>query len=433
MSANGAARQIMDATYQCGLNIEYSRILSTQEHLADLCVAEAAEVARGPHAHNFDNINISTSIFVEQRTSGPAKVQSGTFAIIYKLLNAPPSAMELAPMEARAKVAPNLRFNHDIRPTQSQQTSFNGNVRIHIIKTLIKFCHEFHQFSDALRYPELQYKARRKLPAGYKTECFPLRVSTINEATVDNQPLVVANSYEEQMKIQPEELENLAIPSYNDQFTNAKMRASQVQRQDDVNGFFRMALWKLGIGFFHFAMNHIWSLLHIHRGSLHDIGSLTHLFAIMDKTRLGGQHPDYHSLLAALEQIFHGIILNAWRRECGYSSIEGFAASNPSEETLLEIAQTIIFKHATPSPQIDSNELEDSEGDIARDNLKLLLHDLCHTMELIRSLSAGDIGRVEDTLGNFAMMFRGAGSNNYCAEILHYIHNSKYVWTPAFA
>jgi hypothetical protein len=30
-------------------------------------------------------------------------------------------------------------------------------------------------------------------------------------------------------------------------------------------------------------------------------------------------------------------------------------------------------------------------------------------------------------------MFRGAGCNNYCTEILHFILNLKYVWTPAFA
>jgi hypothetical protein len=32
-----------------------------------------------------------------------------------------------------------------------------------------------------------------------------------------------------------------------------------------------------------------------------------------------------------------------------------------------------------------------------------------------------------------AMMFRGAGGNNYCTEILHFILNLKHVWTPEFA
>lgn len=397
-----------------------------------MCVAEAAEVARGPHAHNFDNVNISTSIFVEQRTSGPAKVQSGTFAIIYKLFNASPSAMELEPMTARAKIAPDLTFNGDIRPTREQLASFNKNILIHVIKTLIKFCPDFKKYSDTTTYPKLQHQARRKLPAGHKTECYPLRVSTINEATVDNQPLVVADSYE-QMKIPHEDLENRASPSYNDQFTNAKMRAASARRRDDVNDFLRMAVWKLGPGFFHFAMNHMWSELSIHRGSLQDLGSLTHLFAVMDKTRLGGQHPDYHSLLQALTQIFQGMVLNAWRLECEHSSLAAFAESDPNEDDLLRIAQKIISEHATPSPKTDSTDGEDTETDIPRENVKILLHDLSHTMELVGAISDGDIGRIEDMLGKFAMMFRGAGSNNYCAEILHWIHNTKYVWTPAFA
>jgi hypothetical protein len=53
--------------------------------------------------------------------------------------------------------------------------------------------------------------------------------------------------------------------------------------------------------------------------------------------------------------------------------------------------------------------------------------------ELVRAISDGDIGRIEDMLPMLAMMFRGAGSNNYCTEILHFIHNLKYVWTSEFA
>ena len=31
------------------------------------------------------------------------------------------------------------------------------------------------------------------------------------------------------------------------------------------------------------------------------------------------------------------------------------------------------------------------------------------------------------------MVFRGAGSNNYASEILHWLYNVKNVWTPKFA
>jgi hypothetical protein len=36
-------------------------------------------------------------------------------------------------------------------------------------------------------------------------------------------------------------------------------------------------------------------------------------------------------------------------------------------------------------------------------------------------------------LGHLCMIFHGAGSNNYCSEILHFLFNMKGVWTPEFA
>ena len=75
----------------------------------------------------------------------------------------------------------------------------------------------------------------------------------------------------------------------------------------------------------------------------------------------------------------------------------------------------------------------DPDQDRAHQNTRLLTRDLLVLAELVRAISDGDIGRVEDFFPQLAMMFRGAGSNNYCTEILHFILNLKYVWTPEFA
>ncbi|KAJ7712403.1 hypothetical protein B0H14DRAFT_2645286 [Mycena olivaceomarginata] len=49
----------------------------------------AIRAAENVHGFCYDNVNISTSIFVEQRDAGtPAKVQSGTFGLVYILRNA---------------------------------------------------------------------------------------------------------------------------------------------------------------------------------------------------------------------------------------------------------------------------------------------------------------------------------------------------------
>ena len=264
--------------------------------------------------------------------------------------------------------------------------------------------------------------------------------------------------------------------SINDQLTNARIRSAQTIRARDVNAWERREVFQLGFGLFHLCLNLVWALLHVHRGSLAEPGSLTYLFALLEKTRLGGEHPDYHTLLAALTQILDGLILNAWRMECKCKTLFEFAATRPSAEDLLNMAGTIIQHYATPMQKGDKTTAEDSDSgdeadsdiplmapqpeltntsrtrrkpavppivvidavpdpdqDRVHQNTQLLTRDLLVLAELIRAISDGDIGRVEDFLPQLAMMFRGAGSNNYCTEILHFILNLKYVWTPEFA
>jgi hypothetical protein len=211
----------------------------------------------------------------------------------------------------------------------------------------------------------------------------------------------------------------------------------------------------------------VWAFLHVHRGSLSDTGSLTYFFSLLEKTRLGGEHPDYHTLLAALIQIFDGLILNAWQTECGHRTLPDFATSQPSPKDLLKIAGLIVQKYATPMDEVEKDTAESSDDDSANEatvpqttgrtrqkppvpsiitvatwdpdddkvhqNARLLTRDLLYLSELICTISDGDIGRIEDFLPQLAMMFRGAGSNNYCTEILHFILNLKHVWTPQFA
>ncbi|KIM80400.1 hypothetical protein PILCRDRAFT_822535, partial [Piloderma croceum F 1598] len=214
-----------------------------------------------------------------------------------------------------------------------------------------------------------------------------------------------------------------------------------------------MKVWQLGFGLFHLCLNLIWALLLVHRGTISQTGSLTFFFAVLEKTRLGEKHPDYHTLLAALTQILHGIILNAWHVECDHPSLAAFTKSEPTDQELFMLAQKIIDCHATPMHELKPEKKKkgadpgtvpptnfngapdnilDPRDDKAHHNLHLLTHDLLYVIELIRAISDGDWGRIEDILANLAMMFRGAGSNNYCMEILHFIYNLKKVWTPDF-
>jgi len=101
----------------------YRSLRSSNEILTDQCIERACRIARGPHVMCHDNINISTSISVEQRVSEPVKVQSGTFAILYEVRNGNPAHMRLAPVLQRAQAASDLMFNTDVCPTYDQMAS----------------------------------------------------------------------------------------------------------------------------------------------------------------------------------------------------------------------------------------------------------------------------------------------------------------------
>ncbi|KAH9018497.1 hypothetical protein EDB85DRAFT_1873683 [Lactarius pseudohatsudake] len=315
--SSGCSRQTIEALHRCGLSLCFNSVMNNIAALASQCLKLAVKVGSGPHVFCYDNIQISTSIFVEQRgSSGPAKVTSGTFGILYKVRNGRPEHMKLAPIQERFGKAKGLDFNRDIRPTDQQLRSFQFQLKVVIVRVLTTYSVKFQSYA---KDPALQHVSRRPMPPGYKTEQFPIRVSTIEEATVRGNLLFHDDVFLTQLKRTAEDLH-----------------------------WTRHEVFQLGFGLFHLCLNLVWALLHVHRGSLDQTGSLAYFFALLEKTRLGGDHPDYHTLLSVLTQILDGILLNAWRTESGYSDLAEFAGTEPSAEELLGLADKILCRHATP-------------------------------------------------------------------------------------
>jgi hypothetical protein len=154
-------------------------------------------------------------------------------------------------------------------------------------------------------------------------------------------------------------------------------------------------------------------------------------------------------------RILEGVFLNAWRDELG--DLNDYAKTNPTAQDLLFHAKNILnrctcplddwrkgpkAKDQLPPPQKGQKAKEqllppypnapNPRHNIAHQNL-LLTRDLMYMRELTSAISEGDFGQVEDLLPTLARIFCGAGSNNYCMEILHFIVNLKHIWTPEFA
>lgn len=440
--ATGASKRMIEVLSHCSLSVSFPTVLDTIGTMADHAITKARIAARGPHMLAYDNINMKTSIFVEQVPGAPEKVQSGTFAIIYELYGVKQASdLLIAPMLSRLRTATDLTLK-DIKPSRAQRASYTAQTITTIIKTLFRYVDGFAP--TTIDHPNLQYIPRRQLPFDIKKAFYPIRVSTIEEASIEGNILVHDDVYVYQLKRDDLDLPLYGIPTFVDQLSNARIRGAQGEREGDLDAWETRMILQLGIGLFHLIMNLVWCILHKHRLTYDQHGSLSHYFLLLNKKRLAGEKPDYHTLMTALNQICDGLILNAWREECAALSHDfvSFAKTSPSPTTLHEMAQKIFLNYATamdiPLGSVATGASGPSQPRTPKDdpihnNTRLLLRDLLYVRELTLAVSSGDFGRIEDILPDVAALFRGGGSNNYCNEILHLLHNFKRVWTPEFA
>ena len=169
--ATGASRATIEACHQIGLSVSYQSVLNLLAKLAGGCMALAVLAATAFYAFCYDNINISTSIHVEQQGSNatPGKVTSGTLGIVYPLPNATPEAMELEPILDRMRNPDyqGLSFDKDLVPKDDALAAIFHQFCVHIIQPLARYT----QSLDLSSYddPLLLHQVRRQLPEGQRT------------------------------------------------------------------------------------------------------------------------------------------------------------------------------------------------------------------------------------------------------------------------
>lgn len=256
--STGASRQLINVLNQACLSMSYTSIFSIIQALAKRSLEDARVLAAGPHGIQYDNYNQSTSIHPEQGPNAPNKVQSGTVGVLFEVLCANTEHMKISSiMDCFMKASP-LKIS-DLRPSLQSMKSYQFQSQVNIVKILIKYV---SGFSHLHKHPDLQHQPCRPLPPHHKTKFFPLRVSTIEEASVKGNLLVHDDIYLVQLKRDPADLNDLAIPAIHDQLTNACNRGAQTMCKKDLTPWTRREIFQLGFGVFHLIMNLIWALLH---------------------------------------------------------------------------------------------------------------------------------------------------------------------------
>lgn len=268
---------------------------------------------------SFDNEQISTSDFVEQREDGPAKMTCGTFMISYPLRLANKKSMLLSAILDNQKSLRKINFNQHVRPSFGTMLKINAHGIIHIVNTIL----ESDSF-DSVDYvehvktvrksPILIHRAILPPPPDHVTIQRPGQSISIPENSVSDIIKVIEDIFLRQKRMDPQHdmINKYAVLSINDQATNALLRSARATRIHDETPFARFDSIQLAPGMFHFLLNLSWIMLSVHRSHKDDHGSAQLFINVMGKKRHGKKHPDYHAIKATLMQILDGILLEAW-------------------------------------------------------------------------------------------------------------------------
>ncbi|KAJ7939693.1 hypothetical protein B0H13DRAFT_2300390 [Mycena leptocephala] len=162
--------------------------------------------------------------------------------------------------------------------------------------------------------PELKHPRYCPPPSDHQIDEYVLRTTKLDEGSSEGSIQVNDNIYLDQLKFGINDLDNTAVPSYNDQKTNALIRSARLLRIGDLSAILRMDHYQLAPGAFHVELNlsWLWLLLKIHRGEGADLGSLQYFIGLLAKVRLGSAQPDFETLVSLLMQVLTGA------RMCSY-------------------------------------------------------------------------------------------------------------------
>jgi hypothetical protein len=183
--------------------------------------------------------------------------------------------MKLAPIMEHLKKSKGLDINCDVWPTWLQLKSIQYQILIVIVHVLTKYSKHFTSYA---KHPALQHKARHVMPDSYITKQYPIWATTIEEATVQGNLLFHEDVYLTQLKHDPDDLSKYTIPTFNDQLTNLCIHSGKILRARDLNPWTQWQVFQLGFSVFHLCLNLVWGLLHIHRGTLEQSGSLVYIY-----------------------------------------------------------------------------------------------------------------------------------------------------------
>ncbi|KAK7692792.1 hypothetical protein QCA50_004425 [Cerrena zonata] len=299
----------------------------------------------------------------------------------------------------------------------------------------------FRKFRRELGKPEVI----EQIPL-VKTRQIPVRAMDINPSTVGGNGDVLTDLFRQagigdptedgQNHVQP--IGNTIILVHGDLGTGERLESLAHSRSLEGTPLRRFQMVIFVLGLFHLKMacaDALWRIFIQSKASHDDLNSLfRHVGQIRPRETGKFQNdPGFRRMHEIIQHVGIASRLDFWRDKVvklpgGYQSLQEFAESNPSWETLKKLANELAAGQVAGSNLNKLRKQPQNERDIERENLLLRQRYFLLYEEITYAMNVGDIGRVEDCFMPWVFIFRGCGKHKYASHMIKYLHNVHFVY-----
>ncbi|KAK7692967.1 hypothetical protein QCA50_004608 [Cerrena zonata] len=300
---------------------------------------------------------------------------------------------------------------------------------------------QFHQYRRKLGKPEVI----EQIPIA-KSRHVPVRTMDINPSTVGANADVLEDMFRQAGIGDPTEegqahvtaVENTVILVHGDLGTGERIESLQQARAAERTPARRLQNVVFVPGLFHLKMacaDALWRIFIEPKQSHDDANSLfRHVGQIRPKETVKfASNPGFRRMHEVIQHI--GIVsrLDFWREKVkgvsdGYATLNDFAKSNPSWETLMKLANELALEQVAGSNLERLRRRPKEERDMERENMLIRQRYFLLYEEITYAMNTGDIGRAEACFLPWIYIFRGCGKHKYAAFMMKYLHNVHFVY-----
>jgi hypothetical protein len=196
------------------------------------------------------------------------------------------------------------------------------------------------------------------------------------------------------------------------------------------------------MGLFHLKMacaDAIWRIFIEPKRAREDSNSLMAVVALYRPHETGkiGTAPGFRHMHEVIQHSGIALRLDAWQteawlRNANWKSLDDFAASNPTMESIDKMAN-YMAAHYVAGGDVDIFAVQSkaaTERDEQNENVLLMHQYMLLYEEMTYALNKGDVGRVETLFPPWINMFRATGKHKYAAHMTNFLTDVHYVYPP---